>query len=142
MELSYDYIKNILNLFKQNNETFMSFETLDMNLKSMDCAGHYEERLLNHLLVLEDMQVVASIDNSSITINTEDDFDDDSEMQDFIIDRSHNFRITVDGYKYLEILGNDSIMKKLKKITIDKSKQIGISIAIEAAKQLILANMI
>ena len=125
MKLDYDFIKQILLTMENYHEHEINNYEL---MKLLNITADIEDKFIGHILLMGDNGLIdychtkyafgfAKIPGCKGYKIIDDDY-----------------RITANGYEFLDILKNDTILKKIKNFAIQNAWEIGKQLIIESAK--------
>ena len=125
MKLDYDFIKQILLTMEECEKH--EIENLEL-MRLLNITKDDEDRFIGHILVLGDNNLI-----TSANLNHPFGFARVSrgDIYQIINDK---YRITAQGYDFLDVLKNDTILKKIKNFAIQNAWEIGKQLIIESAK--------
>lgn len=125
MKLDYDFIKQILLTMEEYDKH--EIENLEL-MKYLNIADEDVDKFIGHILSLGDNGMV---DTNNLKhpygfarISSEG-------VYQIVRDK---YRITAQGYEFLDVLKNDTVLKKIKNFTIKNALEIGNQLIIESAK--------
>ena len=128
MKLDHQYQKRILESFEElpKHQVKMSdiAGTLDIDLNNNDAN---KDKFIGHIRLLDD---VGCIDSYPENLGIKYDFHSDS---GYIVNKGAILRLTNTGYEYLSVLRNDSILSKLKNLSINLFMAIGKQMLLQQA---------
>lgn len=126
MDQDYDYIRNILTILKTNSAHEMSKDDL-ANQMGLDLNHEeFRDKFIGHIKLLND-QFLIDADNPNFGFRR---------LNHGYVEAPCNYRLTSEGYKFLEALQNEKVFNKIKQYSIGFAKDI----AGEYLKKIILGN--
>lgn len=125
MKLDYDFIKQILLTMEEYDKH--EIENLEL-MKYLNIADEDVDKFIGHILILGDNGLIEThhlkYPYGFVRISSEDEYQ--------IV--SDKYRITAQGYEFLDVLKNDTILKKIKNFAMKNALEIGKQLIIEYAK--------
>lgn len=125
MKLDYDFIKQILLTMEEYDKH--EIENLEL-MKYLNIADEDVDKFIGHILILGDNGLIEThhlkYPYGFARILRED-------VYQIVSDK---YRITAQGYEFLDVLKNDTILKKIKNFAMKNALEIGKQLIIEYAK--------
>lgn len=120
MKLDYDYIKKILLTMEdyENHQidSYILMQMLGIRNENNQIDDALLDKFIGHLKLLADNQFIVS---SSSTLGFRTGMDGSTIMANAL------YRITSRGYEFLDVLKNDTILKKVSKFALSNAWDIG-----------------
>ncbi len=125
MKLDYDFIKQILLTMEDyDKHEIENFELM----KYLNVPKENEDKFVGHILILGDN---GFIDSNNLKHPYGFARMSRGDIYQIINDK---YRITAQGYEFLDILKNDTVLNKIKNFAIKNAWEIGKQLIIESAK--------
>lgn len=124
MKIDYNYIKQALLLMEECPDYNIESLELLKKLKSLELSNdENENKFIGHIKILHDNYFI-DCENSNLGIK--------ETLNNFIIVNT-KYRITAQGYEFLDILKNDTAFNKIKDFAISNAIDIGKEIIVKLA---------
>lgn len=125
MKLDYDFIKQILLTMEEYDKH--EIENLEL-MKYLNIADEDVDKFIGHILILGDNGLIDThhlkYPYGFARILREN-------VYQIVSDK---YRITAQGYEFLDVLKNDTILKKIKNFAMKNALEIGKQLIVESAK--------
>lgn len=127
MKLDYNFIKQILLTMEENNKHEIPLNSLLKNLKILTIDGKIDENLIDkfigHVKILGDNFFIECSNEEYGFMETCD---------GYAVITNANYRITAQGYEFLDILKKDNILKQIADLAVPTAFKIGTQLLTQA----------
>ena len=116
MKIDYDFLKQILTVMVDNESHFIGTDQLTDKLDLDICNKLLWDKFWGHMFIL----------NDNLCLDCDDENLGAFREQDGCISyRSQTFRLTAQGYQFLDVLKNDTIFSKIKDFSVSTAIEVG-----------------
>ncbi|MDY4841772.1 MAG: hypothetical protein SO314_05355 [Alphaproteobacteria bacterium] len=116
MKIDYDFLKQILTVMVDNESHFIRTDQLTDKLDLDICNKLLWNKFWGHMFILND-NLCLDCDDENLGAFREQDGS--------ISYRSQTFRLTAQGYQFLDVLKNDTIFSKIKDFSVSTAIEVG-----------------
>ena len=116
MKIDYDFLKQILTVMVDNESHFIRTDQLTDKLDLDICNKLLGDKFWGHMFILND-NLCLDCDDENLGAFREQDSS--------ISYRFQTFRLTAQGYQFLDVLKNDTIFSKIKDFSVSTAIEVG-----------------
>ncbi len=116
MKIDYDFLKQILTVMVDNESHFIRTDQLTDKLDLDICNKLLWDKFWGHMFILND-NLCLDCDDENLGAFREQDSS--------ISYRFQTFRLTAQGYQFLDVLKNDTIFSKIKDFSVSTAIEVG-----------------
>ena len=116
MKIDYDFLEQILTVMVDNESHFIGTDQLTDKLDLDICNKLLWDKFWGHMFILND-NLCLDCDDENLGAFREQDGS--------ISYRFQTFRLTAQGYQFLDVLKNDTIFSKIKDFSVSTAIEVG-----------------